>query len=77
MFDTLTVSFRLKNTYRTNAIIYSLKQVPLLSRLLPEALYGKNGLKVFSSVLSVLWEIVMTFSGKFLYFIFIFYFFIC
>ena len=39
MLNTLRLSFSLKNTYRVNAILHSLKQIPLLKRLLPETLY--------------------------------------
>ena len=69
MNKTLIISFSLKNTYRVNGILFSLKQIPLLKRLLPATLYRVKGLKIFANVLSVLWEIVSTFLGKFLYFI--------
>ena len=67
MYKTLRISFSLKNTYRVNSILYSLKQIPLLKRLLPAALYRVRGLKVFANVLSVLWEIISIFLGKLLY----------
>ena len=69
MLKTLRISFALKNTYRVNGILHSLKQIPLLKRLLPETLYRVRGLKIFANVLSVLWEIVSIFLGKFLYFL--------
>lgn len=69
MDKTLQISFSLKNTYRVNSILYSLKQIPVVKKILPEALYGVWGLKVFANVLSVLWEILSAFLGKFLYFI--------
>ncbi len=69
MNKTLRISFSLKNTYRVNGILYSLKQIPLIRRILPETLYRVRGLKIFANVLSVLWEIVSVFLGKFLYFI--------
>ena len=69
MLKTLRISFSLKNTYRVNGILYSLKQVPLVKRILPETLYRVRGLKIFANVLSVLWEVVSVFLGKFLYFI--------
>ena len=59
----------LKNTYRVNGILFSLKQIPLLKRLLPATLYKVKGLKIFANILSVLWEILSAFIGKFLYFI--------
>lgn len=69
MNKTLKISFSLKNTYRVNGILFSLKQIPLLKRLLPAALYKVKGLKIFANILSVLWEIVSAFLGKFLYFV--------
>ena len=69
MNRTLRISFSLKNTYRVNGILYSLKQIPLIRRILPATLYRVRGLKIFANVLSVLWEIVSVFLGKFLYFI--------
>lgn len=68
MLKTLRISFSLKNTYRVNSILHSLKQVPLLRRLLPEALYQVRGLKVFANILSALWELLSIFLFKFLYF---------
>lgn len=68
MNKTLKISFSLKNTYRVNGILFSLKQIPLLKHLLPAALYQITGLKIFANVLSVLWEIISAFLGKFLYF---------
>ncbi len=67
MNKTLTLSFSLKNTYRVNSILYSLKQIPLLKRLLPEKLYRVRGLKIFANVVSVVWELISVFLGKILY----------
>lgn len=67
MIKTLKISFALKNTYRVNGILHSLKQIPLLKRLLPDALYGIWGLKIFANILSALWELCTVFLGKFLY----------
>ena len=69
MLKTLKISFSLKNTYRVNGILYSLKQIPLIKRILPATLYRVRGLKIFANVLSLLWEIISVFLGKFLYFI--------
>ena len=68
MNKTLRISFSLRNTYRVNAILYSLKQIPLVKKLLPEKLYGVRGLKIFANILAVIWEIISFFLGKFLYF---------
>lgn len=67
MIKTLKLSFSLKNTYRVNAILHALKQVPLLKKALPDTLYRVRGLKVFATVLSVLWELFTAFWGKFFY----------
>ena len=69
MIRTLKISFSLKNTYRVNGILHSLKQIPLLKKLLPDALYGIWGLKVFANVFSLLGEACTIFFGKFLYFL--------
>lgn len=57
MNKTLKISFSLRNTYRVNGILYALKQIPLIKKLLPDVLYQIRGLKIFANVLSVLWEI--------------------
>lgn len=64
----LRLSFSLKNAYRVNSILYAFKQIPLVKKLLPDALYQVRGLKVLANVLSVLWEIVSAFLGKLVYF---------
>ena len=67
MLKAFRISFALKNTYRVNSILYSLKQIPLVKHLLPDALYKSRGLKVFGSVLSGIWEVLSAFIGKALY----------
>lgn len=69
MNKSLKISFALKNTYRVNSILYSLKQIPLVKRLLPSALYGVRGLKLFANIVSGLWELASAFLGKLLYFL--------
>lgn len=69
MNKTLRITFSLKNTYRVNTILYSLKQIPVLGKVFPEMLYQVQGVKVFANVVSVIWEIVSVFLGKFLYFL--------
>ena len=68
MNKTLKISFSLKNTYRVNGILFSLKQTPLIKRFLPSTLYQVKGLKIFANIVSILWEIASIFLGKFLYF---------
>ena len=63
MNRTFRISFALKNTYRVNSIIYSLKQIPFFGKLLPDRAYGVKGLKYFANILSIVWEILSVFLG--------------
>ena len=67
MLKTFITSFKLQNTYRTNSIIYSIKQLPLIKRILPNSLYKNKGLKIFANIISILWEIISIFIGKIIY----------
>lgn len=69
MNKTLRISFALRNTYRVNSILFSLKQMPIIKELLPSSLYSSRGLKAFANVLSVLWEVASAFIGKLMYMI--------
>lgn len=67
MFHSFMISFRLKDTYRANTIIYSLKQFPLIRYMLPVNLYRSRGLKIFGHIISFLYELASVFMGKMLY----------
>ena len=67
MIESFITSFRLKNTYRVNSIIYSIKQFPIIKRILPNSLYKNKGLKIFAGIISILWEIINIFIGKVIY----------
>lgn len=67
MLKTFKISFSLKNTYRVNSILYSLKQIPLLKRVLPEYLYQVEALKILANIISGIWELLSVFLGKLLY----------
>lgn len=69
MKNTLRISFSLKNTYKVNSILFSLKQIPLIKKLLPQSLYGARGLKIFANIIAVIAEIFTAFAGKLLYFL--------
>lgn len=69
MLKTLKLSFSLKNTYRVNSILYAIRQIPLVKRIIPSTVYQIRGFKVFANVLSVIWEILTVFLGKILYFL--------
>lgn len=69
MLKTFKISFALKNTYRVNSILYAIKQIPLIKKLVPEYLYRVQGFKIFATVISVIYEIFSAFIGKLLYFL--------
>ena len=68
MNKALRISFELRNTYRVNAILYSLRQIPIIKRCLPEGLYQVRALKIFANILSALGEVFSMFVWKILYF---------
>ena len=67
MIKSFITSFKLRNTYRANSIIYSIKQFPIINKVLPNSLYKNKGLKIFANIMSILIEFIFTFLGKFLY----------
>ncbi|MDD3919623.1 MAG: hypothetical protein PHO41_00390 [Eubacteriales bacterium] len=67
MLKTFAVAFRLRNTYKTNSIIWALKGIPLIKKLLPSSLYASRGLKAFANIVSGISELFSVFLGKALY----------
>ena len=67
MLEAFITSFKLKNTYRVNSVIYSIKQLPLIKRILPESLYKNKALKIIGNIVSIIMELCSVFLGKFLY----------
>lgn len=67
MIETFIHSFQLRSAYKANTIIYSLKSIPLVKRLLPDSLYASSTLKTFANVISLLMELGSIFLGKLLY----------
>ena len=67
MIRAFITSFKLKNTYRVNSIIYSIKQIPVINRCLPNSLYKNRFLKILGNIISILIEVFSIFLGKFLY----------
>lgn len=67
MIRTFVQSYQLKNTYRVNCIIYSVKQIPLIKKLLPSSLYSNKELKLIANVISGLIELMSVFLLKPLY----------
>lgn len=69
MFKIFYISFRLKISYRVNTILYSLKQLPFIKKLLPASLYASKTLKRFALLLAILMEIISIplFKGLYLF----------
>lgn len=67
MIQSFITSFKLKNTYRVNSIIYSIKQLPIINKIIPNKLYQSKTLKIMGNVISSLIEFGSIFFGKFLY----------
>ncbi|MBR3988151.1 MAG: hypothetical protein IKK10_02485 [Clostridia bacterium] len=68
MSNTLRISFSLKNTYRVNSILYAIKQIPILKKILPDSLYRMIGFKIAGHILSWMWEVLSAIFGKAIYF---------
>lgn len=67
MLKSFIISFQLKNTYRVNSIIYSIKQLPIIKKILSDSLYESRELKTIGNVISILWELATIFFGKLIY----------
>lgn len=69
MLKTLKLSLALENTYRVNGIIYAIKQLPLIKKIIPDTIYSEGVFKVFGNVISAIWTVISTFIGKLFYFL--------
>ena len=67
MLSAFFTSYEIKNTYRVNSIIYTLKHLPLIGKLLPATLYKCKPLKIFSNVISAIMEVLSIILWKYLY----------
>ncbi|WP_296690955.1 hypothetical protein [Ruminococcus sp.] len=70
MLKTLLISFKLKNAYRVNSILYACRQIPLIGKLFPPDVYSMTGFKVFAYIISILWQFFTMFAFKIAYFFF-------
>ena len=67
MIEAFIQSFKLRIAYRVNGILYNLKRVPIIKKLLPVQLYDSPHIKAIARVLAVLGEIFGFFARKLLY----------
>lgn len=67
MLKTFQNAYRVKNTYRVNSFIYSLKMIPLVGKLIPYNFYSDSALKILGYIVSGFMELLETFGYKLLY----------
>ena len=53
--------------YRINSILYALRQIPLVKKVIPVTLYGNKILKNIITCIALLWELLGIFINKGLY----------
>ena len=73
MLNTFIISFKLRRAYRTNGIIYWLKSLPLIKKLLPASLYASSDLKMVINVISIIVEFFSIFLGKGIYILLVYF----
>lgn len=71
MLEALKNNLKLETAYLVNSIIYSLKQIPLIKKILPQSLYKSTGLKIFAGIIMVLIKTMEIFLYKLLYIVFL------
>ena len=67
MKNNFLISYKVKMAYRVNTVIYSLKQFPLIGKIIPDGLYGNDGLKVLGYIISFGYELFSMLAGKIIY----------
>ncbi len=67
MKNNFLISYKVKMAYRVNTIIYSLKQFPILGKIIPDGLYGNDGLKILGYIISFGYELFSMLVGKIIY----------
>lgn len=67
MLKCFWISFRLRMAYRINSILYALRQIPLVKKVIPVTLYGNTILKNIITCIALLWELLSIFINKGLY----------
>ena len=68
MLKTLKMDFKLRKTYRINTILYVLRQLPLVNKILPPSLSESKVLGAIVTLIFGIWEILGIFTGKILYY---------
>lgn len=54
MIKTFILSFKLKIAYLVNSIIFSIKQLPIIGKMLPDkTLYSSKGIKILATIIAL------------------------
>lgn len=67
MLKTLRITFSMRMTCKINAVLHTLKHLPVVGKWIPDDIYKVQWLKILATVLAVLWEIGGALIGKLLY----------
>ena len=67
MLNNFLISFRVKNAYIVNELIYNISRIPLIGKLIPSELYKYKIFKIISIIISIIYNIIKIFGYKLLY----------
>ncbi len=69
MLKNISFIMRLRNSYRANSVIFSLRSLPFAKKILPPTLYANRGVKLFANIIAAIIEFFSAFFGKIIYFL--------
>ena len=67
MLNNFLISFRVKNAYIVNELIYNISRIPLIGKLIPNKFYKYKFFKIISIIISIIYNIIKIFGFKLLY----------
>ena len=67
MLNNFLISFRVKNAYIGNELIYNISRIPLIGKLIPNKFYKYKFFKIISIIISIIYNIIKIFGFKLLY----------
>ena len=67
MIETFLTAFKLQSSYRRNTLIYTLKRIPVLGRLIPDTVYCNKSIKGITMVVGIISELLQIIVTKPLY----------
>ena len=67
MLNNFLISFRVKNAYIVNELIYNISRIPLIGKLIPSEFYKYKIFKIISIIISIIYNIIKIFGYKLLY----------